>query len=95
MIYDFLYHTINILQHLVVPEPDYLVALIVKPFIPSGIRTALIMLTAINLDYDPFLKTDKIHNISAHRLLPAKLYAQLLPAYFIPQLSLRIGHVFP
>jgi hypothetical protein len=95
MICDFLYHTINILQHIVVPEPDYLVALVDKPFITPGIRTALIMLAAINLDYDPFLKTDKILNIPAHRLLLAKLYAQLLPAYFIPQLSLNISHVFP
>jgi hypothetical protein len=66
MIYDFLNHTIDILQHIVVPKPNYLATLVDKPFIPPHIRNTLIMLTASNLDYDPFFKTDKIHNIPAH-----------------------------
>jgi hypothetical protein len=39
------------------------------------------MLTTINLDYQPFIKADKVHNVIANNLLSSEFYSLQLSAF--------------
>jgi len=51
------------------------------------------VLSAVNLDYQPFLETDEIDDVRTQGSLTAKLMLQILSSQCGPQLPFRIGHV--
>jgi hypothetical protein len=62
---------LDILEHLVVPDPDNAIAKRLQFGIAFAVRWAVGMLTAINLHDQPALATKKIHIKPTDRFLPA------------------------
>lgn len=61
---DPLQHRRSIMQHLIVPEPQYDKALTAQPCIPADIVSFLLsMLASIDLHYQPWSHADKVNDI--------------------------------
>lgn len=87
-------NTIQLSQHLIVPEPQHAkTSAFKKSRSLSIIANVIGMLATINLDYDPKWQTHKIKNKTIKRMLTAELHTQLFSAEPLPQLLLGIGHV--
>jgi len=68
-------HRICTLQDVVVPKTKYGKPLLLEPCIAFCVRLAFQMLATVSLDNHAGVKVDKIHDIRANGLLPAKLLA--------------------
>jgi hypothetical protein len=95
-IQNHLRNAIPIPQYLIIPESHHSKALRFQPncalLIVPNLHTVL---TAIDLDYQPLLETNKINNIRPQHLLPAKFHAGYLATVnFVPQYTFRISQTF-
>ena len=88
-------YTLQISQHLVVPEPQHPVSVALEPQCSLRIRDTnvrLIVLPAIHLDNQPPFEADEVHDVGSNRLLPPE-FQPVHP--FAPQMgpqdSLCIG----
>ena len=71
--FDFCQYPFYFVKHLIIPEPQNAVSLLIQSFCPDAIIISLfLVLAAINLDDEAFLKTDKINNIMIDCLLSAE-----------------------
>ena len=60
---NFIHDYINALQHIMVPEPEYKIAVSAKPFRTRVIvRCCITVLTTIQLDDELRLRAEKIHD---------------------------------
>ena len=86
-------NTLNIRQHIVVPEANYTKALRFQPVGPCGI-SRIGMLATVHFDDQPRISTQEVSNVAPYRHLSAELCACQLPiAQVLPQLALRIGRI--
>src|SRR5580700_3706233 len=85
--------TVQILQHLVVPEPQHAIPVRGKPAIPALIGQRIGMLAAVHLDDQPPFETDEVGDETPDGSLTAKLETCKAPiAQCKPQLAFGIGH---
>jgi hypothetical protein len=87
-----MHHSLNIREHVIVPEPNYAISKLCQFFSSESIRWVLRMLSAIDFHDQTQLDTAKVHNKVAYRPLPSKLYAiDLAITHLSPKLFLRVG----
>ena len=73
-------HAFQIFDYIMVPKPQNTETIFSKISIPLVVFFFIVlMLATIQLDYDSFLETDKIHDIVLDRLLAPELYSVQLP----------------
>jgi hypothetical protein len=72
---DPLQDAVDVLQDLVIPEPQDLIAVSAQPLIPNGVALALRMLSAINFYDQALFAADKINNVGSDRLLPDEFHS--------------------
>jgi hypothetical protein len=60
-------------KHVVVPEPQYTEVILCEPAIADDILLGLGMLSAVDFNYQPRCKAEKIRDIGTKRNLTAKL----------------------
>lgn len=78
---DYLEHGRCILEHLVVPEPQYPVALCLQPPVSLYIvRSLILMLAAVKLNNEFGLNTHKVCNVSDDYKLTAEPVVADLPS---------------
>jgi hypothetical protein len=87
--------TLHVRQNIVVPKPQYAVALLPQPAIPRCVPRRLRMLSAIDLDRQLCVQTDEINDETSDRVLAAELRAQLLAAHATPEPALGVGQIAP
>jgi hypothetical protein len=86
-------HTLKILQHIIIPEPQYDEAVVRKPDIAFAVALRFCVLAAIDFDHNAPLEAYEICDEAAHRHLPAKLEIGKSPiTQSEPELEFRIGH---
>jgi hypothetical protein len=86
----------DISQHFVIPETQDAVAMRDEPLIAHGVASALRVLATVDLDDEPLLSTDKIHDIRTDRLLTHEFESVERPgAKVSPKLSFGAGRIFP
>jgi hypothetical protein len=83
------------IQHLVVPEPQHLKALLHKPLIPPAIISLLfLMLAAINFNDQAALQTNKINDVGTNGHLATESNTGDLPlAQMLPETPFGVSHV--
>jgi hypothetical protein len=70
---------VQVLKHIVVPEPHNDESITSKPTVPIVVSTFRDrMLTSVELDDDAFFETDEIDYKITDRLLPSEFYAAQL-----------------
>jgi hypothetical protein len=77
-------HSLDVGEHLIIPEPDNSIAVFGKATITLAIGIAVRVLSAIHFDNQPPLSTDEIDKIRPDRLLADELAATDLPAAELP-----------
>ena len=93
---DCLPNAFDISLHFVIPETQDAVAMFDKPLIPDGVASAISVLAAIDLDDEPLLPTDKIHDIRPDRLLTHEFESAERPRTKVaPKLSFGGRRIFP
>lgn len=94
---DRLGNTVEIVEHLSVPDPEHAVALCFEPrSTPRVVRLlfGLIVLPAIDFDDEALTRADEIDDVASERMLAAKaMNCKLVFAQLTPELSLAVGHV--
>ena len=87
--------TIDITQHLIVPEPQHLEPLCAHEVVASRvINSRFGVLAAVDFNDDPRLQTREVSDIWADANLPAELVAfELAEPQVLPEPTLRILHV--
>jgi hypothetical protein len=88
-------NTGDVFEDLIVPEADDAPSLGFEPCgAPQILRLSPTMLTAIDLDDERSLDTNKVGDVWAERDLSAEaIPTQLFLAYALPQPELRVGRV--
>jgi hypothetical protein len=89
--HDDLQYAFEVLQHLVVPEPQDPIASALEEMGPSGINLAIV-LTAVDLDDQPCFDAQEVH----HEGLDRRLKPELVPdesavAQRTPEQALGVG----
>jgi hypothetical protein len=77
-------HSLGVLQHFIVPEPQNREPLTTQPDIPPLNLSAVQVLAAIHFDHQPRRQANEIHDVRPHGLLAAELVAVQIPQ---PQLA--------
>jgi len=73
-------YAVDISQHLVIPQSQNTITARLEPHGSSDIRRDVAcMLTAVDLDDEPFCQTDEIDDIPSDRRLPSKPVSIALP----------------
>jgi hypothetical protein len=84
----------HVAEHIVIPEPQYPVIVIDKPFLANGIERVFRVLPSINFNDKTTLAADQIDRVRTDRLLPDKFITVEAPrSKSIPERSLGIGGV--
>ena len=87
--------SVKILEHLMVPEPNYAQTFTFKMCCPASI-SVLTMLPTVQLNDKLRLNTEKIHNERPNRSLPPEFPAEQLPvAQGRPDFLLNIRRIAP
>ena len=94
---DFLEHAIEVLKHIVVPEPQDAEALCLQPSRARGVlRCAFCVLSAIHFNDEPRVKADEVGDVRPRRHLPSETVAvDLLVPQPRPKPRLGIGGIAP
>ena len=94
MFNDHLKHSIRVVEHLIIPEPQNAKPLLLKPLVSGLIRFAVSMLPAIDLNDEAPFKADEINDVSPNRHLTLEFEAlKSVGAQPIPKLPLGIRHI--
>lgn len=94
MFNDHLKHSIRVVEHLIIPEPQNAKPLLLKPLVSGLIRFAVSMLPAIDLNDEAPFKADEINDVSPNRHLTLEFEAlKSVGAQPIPELPLGIRHI--
>jgi hypothetical protein len=89
-------YSIQIAQHLVVPEANHPPSLLFQPSGPLQVSVVVGMLTAIDLDRQPMLEAGEIEDERTDWMLtPEFVVLQLPPAENRPKAPFGIGHLDP
>jgi hypothetical protein len=84
----------HVAEHFVIPEPQYPVIVIDKPFVANRIARVVRVLSSINFNDKTTLATDQIDRVRTDRLLPDKFITVETPRpKSIPERSLGMGGV--
>jgi hypothetical protein len=88
-------HGLSVVKHIVVPETKHSVPLSLEPGCSHVIVGLLvIVLASIDLDDQPLLQADEVHDVSPERVLSAKPVSfELSFPQSTPQNTFGIGHV--
>ena len=80
-------------QHLAVPEAQHAKTMGLEPFGACCVIGHLVgMVLAVNLDDEPAVKADEVHDVSAEGHLTTKAIAELLFPKMTPEQSFGISH---
>jgi len=91
--HDNLHDTMDIGENIIIPKSQYAEALFLEPGIaPVVLVSVECMLPAVELDNDPFLKADEVHDIKTDRLLAFEFQAvHSFCAEVSPQEAFSVG----
>ena len=94
---DYRMNTAEICQHLVVPEPQNAIALVLDERTSLGfLRRRSIVLTAVNFHDDSGLMACEVGYVAADRHLASEFVSlHLLRAEYLPDPTFRGGHISP
>jgi hypothetical protein len=92
---DDFYHAVRVFKHFIIPETQHMKTGALQMARALGILLPAIgMLAAIHLNDKPVFKTYEINDVVIDGLLTAELCSKLFPVQAMPQMPLRIGHIF-
>jgi hypothetical protein len=87
-------HPDGVLQHLIIPEPQYAKPLIFEPTGPPAVGFVVGMLAAIDFDNEVFLEADEVDDIFSDHCLSLELCpVETMRAQEIPKPPLGVGHI--
>src|SRR5207244_10444668 len=90
---------INLLQDFVIPKSTNLKPLCLQPCGSGYVMRSLfllVVLSAVDFNYQPFLQTDEIYDVPSSRLLPSKLVScELTSTEMSPQDTLSVCGIIP
>jgi hypothetical protein len=93
---DCLQYAVDFLHHIIVPKSHDAIAMIDEPFVAHLVALAVSVLTAIELDDQPFFATDEVDNVGPDRLLTDELVSvDGARTQTVPEAALHIGGVLP
>ena len=94
---DYRMNTVEICQHLVVPEPQNAIALVLEKRASLGLaRRRAIVLTAVDFHNQPGIVAYEIGDVAANGYLaPEFVSVHLLRAQYQPDAPFRFGHISP
>lgn len=73
-------HLVRAHQHIIVPEPQHLIAKLMQPLRPCNVTRGIEVLTAIDFDDQLGFETGEIHDVRTDRKLTPKPKTSKLPA---------------
>jgi hypothetical protein len=86
-------HTLEIPEHVVVPESPHAISLGRKPTIAAGVTLRFGMLSAVDLNHQARVVTNEVRNKWSHRSLAAELeVGKASIAQREPKLVFGVGH---
>ena len=59
-------------EHVIVPEPQNTIAVVIEPCVAAGVGTIAAVATAVDLDDQAALDTSEVSYVRTHGMLPAK-----------------------